>query len=199
MDGNDPERPEDANVNGERGELRTVRREFGERGDNRRLVRVGRTTDVRTLATEPALATFADFYRSLPASGGVADRGDLDMSRLTPWLGHIVIAEPAGEHFRYRLFGSTVALILGRDLTGALTSSIPERYRRVATDAYRICFGERSMVFTRHVVDDSERPMSWERLAVPVVKNGFLQTMALNYAFDLESGAPLSPRRLGNA
>lgn len=198
MNGHDPDRPEEENVNGDLRHTRSAQAVRKEPRDIVHLVPIGPATDIRTLAAEPALAAFADFYRSLPATGGVPDRRALDMPRLTPWLGHIVIAEPAGEHFRYRLFGTTVALILGRDMTGAVTSSIPERYRRVATDAYRVCLGERRMVFTHHVVD-AERPIGWERLVVPIAENGFLQAMALNYAFDLESGAPLSPRRLGNA
>lgn len=60
------------------------------------------------------------------ADDGLPARGDFDWAELQPFFGWICIAEvaPARDDLRYRLIGSGIVEMVGRDVTGRLVSEV---------------------------------------------------------------------------
>jgi hypothetical protein len=91
--------------------------------------------DVAGLPEE--LQTFYEFWRRKHRPDGLPRRSDFDPLDLKPYLGRIMIlqverSDPGRLRFRYRLYGSAIADLQRRDLTGRYVDETfsPVRYAR---------------------------------------------------------------------
>ncbi len=78
---------------------------------------------------ESRLGSIRDFWAGLCPPGGLPDRLDIDMPDLRPWLGWVSMVDaPAGEgRFRWRLVGSQIARMMGRDATESWFDELYEK------------------------------------------------------------------------
>ncbi len=83
------------------------------------------------------IQAFYGFWRQKHRPDGLPRRSDFDPFDLKPYLGRIMIleverSEPARLRFRYRLYGSAIAELQRRDLTGRYVDETfsPPRYAR---------------------------------------------------------------------
>ena len=69
--------------------------------------------------------------RKMPA------RADFDAIEFRPWMGHLILIEVGpGPEFRYRVYGSALAEVFGRDLTGKTTAALRPDARRTVEREY---------------------------------------------------------------
>lgn len=67
-----------------------------------------------------------DAYWQAKARDGIPARADIDPRDIVPLLPQVLIAEPDGAGWRYRLFGSGAARRIGVDFTAKRTDAIYE-------------------------------------------------------------------------
>jgi hypothetical protein len=145
----EPERPLDPFV-----------KEAPERGD---------ITDERLVQLlEHWRALDADRTTSLPSVALIAPE------QLRFILGWLMIMEPldGGADFRYRLYGSSIALTTGRDLTGQKLSDSFPSFAAWAGEVYRSVMARHLPVLTRHQPRRYVRVDRWERLILPFAGRG---------------------------
>lgn len=73
-------------------------------------------------------------------NGSLPSRDSFDVMDLQPWMGHLILIAviDGGEDFLYRLHGTTLVGIVGKDLTGRLVSGFRDERRRIGlTRKYR--------------------------------------------------------------
>lgn len=102
-----------------------------------------------TRLPQPARGLLAYWKENCP-SAGLPDRAAFDPLSLRPYLGNLLIvdvedamgaaasARQSDRRFRYRLIGTEVALMSGRDMTGRYFEEV---YDPVALAEMRHCFG----------------------------------------------------------
>ncbi len=128
--------------------------------------------------THPTLRAFYDYWLGLPADRGLPGRQHVDpwtIRALLPWLFMLDVEEPPPHaRFRWRLAGTGIVGLTGRELTGkTLQQALPERADRLGADF--------SQVVTRRRPDyhrcalpsgDGSDTHAIERLTCPLAKNG---------------------------
>ncbi len=106
---------------------------------------------------------------------GQSERGDLpfvpaiDPAPLRFILGWLMIVEPidGGVDFRYRLYGSAIAEVMGRDLTGCCINDSFPHFAAWTAQIYRDAMAHRQPVLTRHTPRRYVAIEQWERLILP--------------------------------
>ena len=80
--------------------------------------------DVVSEPTAVPIAEFAALWGAKCAPGELPIRGDFPMEVLRPWIGNLLLMDvlDEGRDFRYRLVGTDLVEIVGRDLTGKVVS-----------------------------------------------------------------------------
>ncbi len=98
----------------------------------------------------------------------------LDPTDLVFILGWLIILEPieAGGDFRYRLYGSKIASITGRDYTGQKVSESVPDFAHWTAGIYRSILAEPQPVLTRHTSHRLVQLDQWERLILPFAGAG---------------------------
>lgn len=96
--------------------------------------------------------------------------GGLDPIDLRPALGNIMLVDVAddGRDFRYRLYGSAIALISSGDKTGRSVidfEGIPAQFFYVV---YRAALIRRCPVYTHHYPSGTTNFRCWHRLTLPL-------------------------------
>lgn len=84
-------------------------------------------------------------------------------------LGWLMIVEPVdrGADFRYRLYGSAIAEMMGRDLTGCCVNDSFPHFAAWTAQIYREAMAHRHPVLTRHTPRRYVAVERWERLILP--------------------------------
>lgn len=79
-------------------------------------------------------------------------RADIDVIGMKRWLGHLMLVDvlQGGADFRYRLYGSNVASLFGRDRTHQLASTLPNHSRETVTAEYRRVVETSQPHYVRH-------------------------------------------------
>ncbi len=72
-----------------------------------------------------------------------------------------------GADFAYRLYGSSIAEVTGRDLTGCKVSDSFPDFAAFASEIYRNAMQSRRPVLTRHTPHRRMSVSRWERLTLP--------------------------------
>jgi hypothetical protein len=135
-----------------------------------------RPLDVRhpDLLTLLAQWNFACDGRRIPC------RRDLDIIRLKPWIGHLAMLEviEGGQAFLYRVYGSDMAALMGRDLTGKTTDVLPPHARDVVLAEYRGVVETAAPDYIEHVrtLAEGERQQLC-KLILPLGKDGVVDRL----------------------
>lgn len=101
---------------------------------------------------EGVLADLHAYWLTSAAGRPMPTRADIDVFEMKPWLGHLMLVEvlEGGADFRYRLYGSNVAHLFGRDRTGQVTSALPVHAREIVCAEYRRVVDSREPHYVRH-------------------------------------------------
>jgi len=121
---------------------------------------------------DPRLAALLAHWQDLRARvapAGIPPSTMLDPTDLVFILGWLMILEPiaAGQDFRYRLYGSKIASITGRDYTGRKVSDSVPDFASWAVRVYRSILEKPQPVLTRHTSHRVVQMDQWERLILP--------------------------------
>lgn len=123
--------------------------------------------------------------RAMPA------RSDLDPMELAKILSKVMLVDvlPEAPHFRYRVFGTTIADWMKFDATGQTLDAIkPENYRKMLFATYMECVGARTPIAHRVLWDTKDVPHRYKRLMMPLATDGkrvdMLLITSVSEAFD---------------
>lgn len=128
--------------------------------------------DANLLGPAP-LRALAALWWSLPLDGRLPH-----LSRIRPFdmrkaLGHVMVLDviEGGRDFRYRLFGSTIARILGFDMTGRLLSDHPAGayVLEFALAVYRAAAWRGHAIYSACAPVAVDAPASWQSVALPFI------------------------------
>jgi hypothetical protein len=134
--------------------------------------------DLELRLTHPTLLAFYDYWRSLPAERGLPGRQHVDpwaIRALLPWLFMLdVETPPPRASFRWRLAGTGIVDLTGRELTGrTLLQTLPERAASLDNHFSAVVSGRRPSYHRCALPPaDGREPRAVERLTCPLAKNG---------------------------
>ena len=110
------------------------------------------------------------YWQRIGGNGAIptADRIDpLDMKFALGYLMLIDVLDGGGD-FSYRLYGSSIALHYGHDMTGRRASEFPDRIGAFFRAVYRASMIRRSTVYTAHEPPRQVFVKLWRRLVLPL-------------------------------
>jgi len=144
------------------------------------------------------------FFERRRSEGTGVPAAMLDPSEFRPALGYVNVVEPVdgGRDFRFRIFGTFVAAVTGRDLTGRLVSQIPASDYVVdhALACYRAAFARRLPLLSLRIPLGTEKTRRWERLVLPFVGPANAVSRLLIGVVPIGvAGVPMRPRLLSGA
>jgi hypothetical protein len=126
---------------------------------------------------DPDVAAFEDgrlgqlleHWRGLARDGDLPSAETIDPTALVFILGWLMIIDPlaGGADFKYRLYGSSIAELTGRDLTGCNVSDSFPDFAAFTSEVYRGAMQSRRPVLTRHTPHRRIVVSRWERLILP--------------------------------
>ena len=121
----------------------------------------------------PDVAAFEDrrlgellaHWRGLAREGELPPAEAIDPTALIFILGWLMIIDPlaGGADFKYRLYGSSIAELTGRDLTGCKVSDSFPDFAMFTSEIYRGAMRSRRPVLTRHTPHSSIRYGTWSK------------------------------------
>lgn len=121
----------------------------------------------------PSLHTLYRLWESRRHGRRVPARQDIDVLELRQWLGWLTVMDMVddGADFVYRIFGTSQAAQIGRDLTGRHASSCPEVTQSFLDDLRRSSAAARP-VFGVRAIEVSARGYAyrWQRLILPLTR-----------------------------
>lgn len=136
------------------------------------------TADLEAQLTHPTLRAFYDYWLSLPADRGLPGRRHVDpwtIRALLPWLFMLdVEAPPPHARFRWRLAGTGIVSLTGRELTGkTLQQALPERADTLVTHFSQVVTWRRPNYHRCALPSaDGGEQQPIERLTCPLAKDG---------------------------
>ena len=102
-------------------------------------------------------------------------RADLNPAELAKILSKVMLVDVLTQapHFRYRVFGTSIADWIRFDATGQTLDAIePENYRKMLFATYMECVGARGPIAHRVLWDTKEVPHRYKRLMMPLAADG---------------------------
>ncbi len=122
---------------------------------------------------DPPLRFLLQYWQSLcPASGGIPPANAISPLEMRPALGYILLIEALDEGWdgRFRLYGTKVAEMYGRDMTGRLLSEIDggNYISQFFRALYRAVWFSRQPVFCHHEPPPRVSVRDWRRLLLPL-------------------------------
>jgi hypothetical protein len=119
--------------------------------------------------TDRRLAQLLAYWRGLAGEGDLPPAPAIDPAALVFILGWLMIIDPleGGADFKYRLYGSSIAEVTGRDLTGCKVSDSFPAFAAFTSEVYRNAMRDRRPVLTRHSPPKQIAVTRWERLILP--------------------------------
>jgi hypothetical protein len=114
---------------------------------------------------------FDHWEDSVKRAGGLPPVSTIDPLELRFILGWLMIIEPVagGADFKYRLFGTEIASIQQRDLTGCMVSDSFPNFARWTSEVYRKVMARKAPMLTHHSPQRYVAVDRWERLILPYV------------------------------
>jgi hypothetical protein len=115
------------------------------------------------------LAQLLDHWRGITGTADLPPAEAIDPAALVFILGWLMIMDPldGGSDFKYRLYGSRIAELTGRDLTGCKVSDSFPDFAAFTSEIYRSAMQTRRPVLTRHTPPKVIVVARWERLILP--------------------------------
>lgn len=129
---------------------------------------------------DPRLLDLLTCWHLLRKGRRMPSRSDFDFPLLGPWLGYLMLLDVLGSsRFRYRVYGSAVAALLGRDLQGREVDDLPADVREETRGDYLAVVASREPRFVERQRDIHGRSESFGKLILPLSDNGEAVTMLL--------------------
>jgi hypothetical protein len=123
--------------------------------------------------TDARLLRLFDYWQDAVtrAGGALPPVSAIDPLELRFILGWLMIMEPVndGADFKYRLFGTEIASIQQRDLTGCMVSDSFPNFARWTSEVYRKVMALKAPMLTHHSPQRYVAVDRWERLILPYV------------------------------
>jgi hypothetical protein len=114
-----------------------------------------------------------EHWRALAGGQAMPSVSALDPQALRPVLGYVLLVDPinGGADFRYRLYGSLVASVSGRDMTGKRVSEHHASPHVVdfSLAGYRAVYRRPAPLYTLRHPARALYTRAWERLVLPLV------------------------------
>lgn len=134
---------------------------------------------VASLEPYPLLARLLELWKERASCRRMPARPDLDTVALRDWLGHLHLVEVVTEgRYRYRVYGSRIGALFGRDLQNREVGDLPEPERSAALLAYGTVVRSCAPFFVEHarmILDDHDgvrRPGQIGKLCLPLSDDG---------------------------
>lgn len=152
---------------------------------------------MRPPLTHPKLAALFDYWASKRrGGGGLPARDDIDPLEMADWLGNLMLIEPNGSSFRYRLYGTEFVEAFGREMTGRSIDNLAPDERRIIAEEYhaakangqpsaRVYHADFLIPQMLRRGDQVTRPATWERLVLPLATDHETVDMLLVGAYEL--------------
>ncbi|MBU0724521.1 MAG: PAS domain-containing protein [Alphaproteobacteria bacterium] len=128
-----------------------------------------------TASAPPELLRLHEYWRGRCAQADVPDRGDIDPVDMAFCLPHLAVIELEPDPFRprYRLVGSRLVDLFGRELTGCYVDEVYRgSVRKEALAAYRQTAEGRQPLYSRRTLHGLFRSYSYDRLMLPLRRGG---------------------------
>lgn len=150
---------------------------------------------MRPEIAHPKLARLYDYWLS-KCGEALPARVDIDPLDMGEWLGNLMLIEPDGPSFRYRLYGTGFVEAFGREMTGRSIEVLAPEERQIIADEYRVAsmWGRPSArIYTADFLippaqrrgDEVARPATWERLVLPLASDRRTVDMLLVGAYEI--------------
>jgi hypothetical protein len=147
--------------------------------------------------THPKLRSLLDFWRARLTGNYLPSRASIDPIDMKPWLGNLLLIEVSpDEGFRYRLYGSEFVMEFGREMTGQTLEALNPEHRELIEAEYRAACEHRQPMARRYTASFDwllpsgqclgKRTVTWERLSLPLARDGVTVDMLLVGAYPLE-------------
>lgn len=100
-------------------------------------------------------------------------RGNVDTMEFRPWMGHLMLIEVAdGPQFRYRVYGTALAEVFGRDLTGKTTAALRSDARLTVEREYAAVCERRLPLLLSHWRTGVRGHARFSKLVLPFGDDG---------------------------
>ncbi|MBI3506369.1 MAG: PAS domain-containing protein [Proteobacteria bacterium] len=144
------------------------------------------------------------YFDEKRGNGDAIAAARLDPADLRPALGYVNVVEPIddGRDFRYRIFGTFIAAVTERDMTGGLLSELPASECVIdhAIASYRAVHARRLPLLSQRIPIGAKETSRWERLVLPFIGAGAEVTRLLIGIVPIGlAGLPMRPSLLSGA
>jgi len=142
----------------------------------------------RHLKSHPELDALMALWRELRSKGTLPSRRDFTLNVMTRWASHLSIAVVnAEERFQFRLFGTELANVYGRDLTNCFLDELtPRDLWAVVIEHYRDAIRTGEPLFAPISVSNGRWYTEVSRLLLPLSGDGQVNlVMAADYRREL--------------
>jgi hypothetical protein len=115
-------------------------------------------------------------WRAAKAQRGdlIPARSDIDIADLRAAMGNLCLLDvvDGGADFRYRVYGTNITLVYEQDMTGRCVSELQPKSDRFFLEVYRSVVNRAKPLFCRSTAHKSISAHYWDRLFVPLAKDG---------------------------
>lgn len=124
--------------------------------------------------THPKLQELFDYWQDKRGDRPMPRRLDIDPIDLRQMLPHIFLVdvETGAQRFRYRLVGTELTTIMGRELKGAYIDEMPFLFRKFALPAYEEVISRRAPCYKEINALEAFFTIRYKRLMLPLSENG---------------------------
>jgi hypothetical protein len=154
------------------GSLRALRQTFGQDRSGPSIL--WRPPLARLAA--PQLHFLMGYWSGLAGARPMPHAREIDALEMRPALGYVSLLEVIGDgrDFRYRVFGSAIAAIVGFDMTGRPVSALRARSEvaEFALAIYRAVLARREPLLTEHGPPSTISSVAWHNLVLPLADAG---------------------------
>ncbi len=150
--------------------------------------------------SHPKLHRLHAYWRARAPEPALPSRAAIDPLEMKEWLGNLLLIDvDEGGGFRYRLYGTQFVAEFGCEMTGRPIDVLPPEYRDLLRHEYETARATRSPTARRYtarfdwLLPDGEphgtRLVTWERLVLPLARDGHTVDMLLVGAYPLDAPA----------
>jgi hypothetical protein len=129
---------------------------------------------MNSTVSHPRLQELLDYWQDKRGDRAMPRRLDIDPIDLRQMLPNIFLVdvEGGGQRFRYRLVGTELTAIMGRELKGAYIDEMPFLFRKFALPAYAEVISRRAPCYKEINAIEAFFTIRYKRLMLPLSENG---------------------------
>jgi hypothetical protein len=147
----------------------------------------------------PQLHFLMGYWNGLAGARAMPEAREIDALEMRPALGYVSLLEVIedGRDFRYRVFGSAIAAVVGFDMTGRPASALKARAEvaEFALAIYRAVLARGEPLLAEHGPPSTISSVAWHSLVLPLANPGGAVVRLLTGAVPVaRDGRALLPR-----